>query len=191
MTTASAPNQEILIRVQATPNPNAWKFVLDRAVLKEGKATYADANESSHNKLASALFQIPEVRQVHFFQNVITITHNFDADADSIQSQVVSVIQTRFHLHNPEQTQVDEKKLARQNLPVEVQTIEEILDRTIRPGLQGDGGDLTVIKYEDNKLYVHYEGACGTCPSSTTGTLMAIEGLLRDEFNPQIEVIPL
>jgi Fe-S cluster biogenesis protein NfuA len=191
MTTASAPNQEILIRIQATPNPNAWKFVLDRAVLKEGKATYADANEASHNKLASALFQIPEVRQVHFFQNVITITHNFDADADSIQSQVVSVIQTRFHLHNPEQTQVDEKKLARQNLPVEVQTIEEILDRTIRPGLQGDGGDLTVIKYEDNKLYVHYEGACGTCPSSTTGTLMAIEGLLRDEFNPQIEVIPL
>lgn len=191
MTTASTPNQEILIRVQSTPNPNAWKFVLDRAVLKEGKATYSEPKEADQNKLAAALFQIPEVRQVHFFQNVITITHSFDAPADSIQSQVVSVIQTRFHLHNPEQTQVDEKKLARQNLPVEVQTIEEILDRTIRPGLQGDGGDLTVIKYEDNKLYVHYEGACGTCPSSTTGTLMAIEGLLRDEFNPQIEVIPL
>ena len=72
-----------------------------------------------------------------------------------------------------------------------VEQIEEILDRTIRPGLQGDGGDLAVIKFEENKLYVHYEGACGTCPSATSGTLMAIEGILRDEFNPQIEVIPL
>lgn len=191
MNTNSSSNQEILIRVQGTPNPNAWKFILDRPVLKEGKATYADPKEAEMNKLASALFEIPDVRQVHFFQNVITITHNFDADPDSIQKNVISVIQTRFHLHNPEQTQIDEKKLARQNLPPDVQAIEEILDRTIRPGLQGDGGDLTIIKYEESKLYVHYEGACGTCPSSTTGTLMAIEGILRDELSQQIEVIPL
>jgi len=48
-----------------------------------------------------------------------------------------------------------------------------------------------VVKYEDNKLYVFYQGACGTCPSATSGTLMAIEGILRDKFHPQIEVIPL
>ena len=71
--------------------------------------------------------------------------------------------------HNSKQTKVDEKKMARSQLSPEVQKIETILDETIRPGLQGDGGDLAVIKYEDNKLYVHYEGACGTCPSSTSG----------------------
>ncbi|MGZ3691140.1 MAG: NifU family protein [Pseudobdellovibrio sp.] len=36
-----------------------------------------------------------------------------------------------------------------------------------------------------------YQGACGTCPSSTSGTLMAIEGILKDEFNPSVEVVPL
>lgn len=182
---------DVLIRIQATPNPNAWKFVLDRPVLNEGKATYADAQEAAHNPLAASLFQIPDVRQVHFFQNVITITHNFDVDADKIQKDVCAVIQTRMPIHNPQQTKIDEKKLARQNLTPEQQQIEEILDRTIRPGLQGDGGDITIVKFEDNKLYVIYEGACGTCPSSTSGTLMAIEGILRDEFNPQIEVIPM
>ncbi len=184
-------SQDVLIRIQATPNPNAWKFVLDRPVLTEGKATYADAKEADQSLLASSLFQVIGVRQVHFFQNVITITHNFDEDPEEIQKNVCAVIQTRMPAHNPQQTQFDEKKMRRANLPPEVQQIEEILDQTVRPGLQGDGGDLDVVKYEDNKLYVFYQGACGTCPSATSGTLMAIEGILRDQFNPEIEVIPL
>lgn len=183
--------QDVLIRIQATPNPNAWKFVLDRPVLSEGKATYADAKEAEMSMLASALFQVENVRQVHFFQNVITITHNFDADPEEVQKNVCAVIQTRMAAHNPNVTQVDEKKMRRASLPPEVQQIEEILDHTVRPGLQGDGGDLDVVKYEDNKLYVFYQGACGTCPSATSGTLMAIEGILRDQFNPEIEVIPM
>ncbi|MBC7740589.1 MAG: NifU family protein [Bdellovibrionaceae bacterium] len=182
---------EVLIRVQATPNPAAWKFVLDRPVLVEGKATYSTVQEAEHNNLANSLFHIAGVRQVHFFQNVITVTHQFDVESEDIQKQVCAVIQTRMAVHNPNQTVHDEKKLARQNLSPELQQIEEILDRTIRPGLQGDGGDIEVIKYDENKVYVVYQGACGTCPSSTTGTLMAIEGILRDEFNPEVEVIPL
>jgi NFU1 iron-sulfur cluster scaffold homolog, mitochondrial len=184
-------SQDVLIRVQATPNPNAWKFVLDRPVLNEGKATYSDTKDAEQNILANSLFQVEGVRQVHFFQNVITITHSFDAEVDRLQSEACSVIQTRIAMHNPNQTPVDEKKLRRASLSPDVQKIEEILDRTVRPGLQGDGGDLDVVKFEDNKLYVFYQGACGTCPSATSGTLMAIEGILRDEFNPQIEVIPL
>ncbi|MBX3034088.1 MAG: NifU family protein [Bdellovibrionaceae bacterium] len=182
---------EVLIRIQPTPNPNAWKFVLDRPVLADGKATYANSSEAAHNPLARSLFEVNGVRQVHFFQNVITITHNFDADVEELQKAVCSVIQTRLPVHNPQQTKTDEKKMARENLSPEVRQIEEILDRTVRPGLQGDGGDLTILKYEDNKLYVFYEGACGTCPSATSGTLMAIEGILRDEFDPAIEVLPV
>ena len=191
MTEQQSPQtSEVLIQVQPTPNPNAWKFILDRPVLTEGKATYVEPEEAKNNILASSLFQVEGVRQVHFFQNVITITHNFDADVEPLHAAVVSVIQTRMPIHNPNQTKLDEKKIARANLSPELQQIEEILDRTVRPGLQGDGGDITIMKYEDHKLYVYYEGACGTCPSATSGTLMAIEGILKDEFDPQIEVIP-
>ncbi len=183
--------QDVLIRVQATPNPNAWKFVLDRPVLLEGKASYSAPEEAAGNRLALDLLAIDGVKQVHFFQNVVTITHRIDSEPDEIQNQVCSVIQTRLPVHNPNFGISDSLKELRKNLPEDVQEIESILDRTIRPGLQGDGGDLEVVKYEENKLYVSYQGACGTCPSATTGTLMAIEGILRDEFNPQIEVIPL
>jgi len=182
---------EVLIRVQATPNPCAWKFILDRPVLNDGKATYSNIEESTHNPLAKALFDLPGVKQVHYFQNVITVTHAFDVEAEDIKPQICAVIQTRMAIHNPNQTVLDEKKISRQNLSPELQKIEEILDRTIRPGLQGDGGDIEVIKFEEDKVYVMYQGACGTCPSSTTGTLMAIEGILKDEYDPKIEVIPL
>jgi Fe-S cluster biogenesis protein NfuA len=75
----------------------------------------------------------------------------------------------------------------------EMQKIDEILDRTVRPGLQGDGGDIEVLSFEpkEKKVYIHYQGACGTCPSSTAGTLMAIESILRDEFDPECQVIPV
>ena len=191
MTTDNINSQQVLIRVQATPNPNAWKFVLDRPVLVDGKASYSSLDEASHNPLAKSLFDVAGVRQVHYFQNVITVTHQFDMDSEDIKENVCAVIQTRMAIHNPNQTPVDEKKMARQNLSPELQKIEEILDRTIRPGLQGDGGDIEVVKLDENKVYVSYQGACGTCPSSTTGTLMAIEGILRDEYHPEIEVIPL
>lgn len=191
MTQEPTPSTEVLVQIQPTPNPNAWKFILDRPVLLEGKATYLSLQEAEMNPLASALFQVEGVKQVHFFQNVITITQTFDADVEPLQAAVISVIQTRMAIHNPAIGPVQEKKQSRANLPPDIQRIEEILDRTVRPGLQGDGGDITVVKYEDHKLQVSYEGACGTCPSSTTGTLMAIESILRDEFDPKIEVLPV
>ena len=70
----------------------------------------------------------------------------------------------------------------------EIAQIEEILDRTIRPALQMDGGDLQIMRLDGHILTVFYQGACGSCPSSSSGTLKAIEGILRDEFNPEIVV---
>jgi NFU1 iron-sulfur cluster scaffold homolog, mitochondrial len=187
MTTTS----NLEIRIQPTPNPNAWKFVLNQAVLNEGKATFNNPDEALGNRLALDLLALDGVKQVHFFQNVVTITGRLDCEPDELQKQVQSVIETRMPVHNPNWAIQDSKLEKRKDLPPDMQKIEEILDRTIRPGLQGDGGDIEVVKYEDNKLYIHYEGACGTCPSSTSGTLMAIEGIMRDEFNPSVEVIPL
>jgi len=58
----------------------------------------------------------------------------------------------------------------------------------VRPYLQGDGGDLFVVGLDGNRLAVHYQGACGSCPSSISGTLAGIEHLLKT-IEPDIEVI--
>lgn len=182
---------EVSVQVHPTPNPNAWKFIVDRPVLLEGKATYSNSEEAYGNRLALDLLAVESVKQVHFFSNVISVTHRFDADVQEVVDNCISVIKTRLPVHDPSYGVQKSKMDKRKELPEEIQKIEEILDRTIRPGLQGDGGDLDVVKFEDNKLYVAYQGACGTCPSSTAGTLMAIESILRDELGTQIEVIPM
>lgn len=185
-------SQAILIRVAPTPNPNARKFVLDRPVLLQGKVGFQNLEEAKDVRLAYDLMLIEGVKQVHFFENVITVTVQFDHDFDSVQESLLAVIQTRMSIHDPNFNEVLlAQKKNRDHLSPELKQIEEILDRTIRPGLQGDGGDVEVVKLENNQLYVHYQGACGTCPSSTTGTLMAIQSILSDELGYFLEVIPL
>ncbi|EKD51745.1 MAG: hypothetical protein ACD_62C00187G0002 [uncultured bacterium] len=72
----------------------------------------------------------------------------------------------------------------------ELKKIEAILDKKIRPMLQADGGNLEVLSLEGNTLGVRYQGACCGCPHAATGTLMAIESVLKDEYNPDIKVVP-
>ena len=85
----------------------------------------------------------------------------------------------------------EKKKIDRSNLPPDLQTIETILDETVRMYLQGDGGDIEIVKYENHRLDVRYQGACGTCPSSIGATLDAIQGILQEKFDPEIQVVPV
>ena len=67
--------------------------------------------------------------------------------------------------------------------------IEEIIDENVRPALAGDGGGLEVLAYQDGVLTVHYQGACGSCPSASAGTLYAIQNLLQRMLDPKIQVV--
>jgi Fe-S cluster biogenesis protein NfuA len=59
----------------------------------------------------------------------------------------------------------------------------------VRPALAGDGGGLEVLGMDGYTVKIRYQGACGSCPSSISGTLMAIEGLLKRDIHPALEVV--
>ena len=67
--------------------------------------------------------------------------------------------------------------------------INKLLDNRVRPALAGDGGGLQVMGIEGYTVKIHYQGACGSCPTAISGTLMAIEGLLKRDIHPAIEVV--
>ena len=178
------------IQIQYTPNPLALKFILERDVISAGRrVTYLSKAECPNVPLASALFDLPGVATLHFFENVITVSKDELTEWAALIEEVKRVIGELIDAHRADFAVLAASATQEVEESAEIKEINAILDRTIRPGLQSDGGDLRVLSYEDNQVHIQYEGACGGCPSSTAGTLYAIEGILKDEFNPEISVV--
>ena len=68
--------------------------------------------------------------------------------------------------------------------------IDKFLDEHIRPALIGDGGDIELDLVKGNEVIISFQGACGSCPSSSGATLAGIERALRQHIDKEIEVIP-
>ncbi len=180
----------IEIKIQSTPNPSAYKFILNHDVKTSGKISYKTRAECDHVPLAKTLLEIPGVDQVHLFENVITITHSSDVTIEELGDEIIAAIKNNMPDHDPHFIEHQEEK-PKVSLSPEMMQIESILEATVRPYLQGDGGDIELINYDNNILTLRYQGSCGSCPSSMAGTLQAIEQTLRSEFNPDIQVVAL
>ncbi len=173
---------------QPTPNPNALKFILDKPVKEKGNSTFITIDDCKDIPMAQELFKVRGVDKVHFFENSITITKFNYEDWEVLEPKIEAVLNEFFPNHNPDYIDLDPEEERRKRLSKELQDIESVLDKTIRPGLQADGGDLQCLEYTNNVLIIEYQGACGNCPSSQAGTLHAIQNILRQDYNPEIEV---
>jgi Fe-S cluster biogenesis protein NfuA len=181
---------KIHYRVAMTPNPHSKKFIFEALIKTEGKSFYEDAAECGGNPLAQGLFRIAGIQKIGIFGNVVTISKTHDCDWDTLEDDLQVFFDEQIPAHNPLYTDSNPVEERRSALPPIVQQIEEILDRTVRPYIQQDGGDLECLAFDDNILTINYKGACGSCPSSMAGTLASITQTLRAELNlPELEVI--
>ena len=77
-----------------------------------------------------------------------------------------------------------------------MKAIEKVIDESVREFLVADGGNLEIIDIRDSEngftdIYIRYLGACSMCATSTTGTLYAIESVLKDQLSNKIRVLPI
>ncbi|TVR04353.1 MAG: NifU family protein [Deltaproteobacteria bacterium] len=179
------------IHVQETPNPDAVKFISQYTVKSEGKGNYRTREEGEHVPLVLRLFGLDGVQGVFLFDNYVTITRDPAREWDALSNEVIDLLQEALPEHDPDYSDPtsDTGGQSREDLTPELQGISDILDRTVRPYLAADGGGLDLIELRDHVLYIKYQGACGSCPSSAGGTLMAIQSILRDEFDPDLSVV--
>jgi len=78
---------------------------------------------------------------------------------------------------------------ARQEDEDEVVTqIKELLETRVRPAVAQDGGDIIFHDYEEGVVYLHMQGSCSGCPSSTATLKAGIENMLRHYIPEVIEV---
>ncbi len=76
-----------------------------------------------------------------------------------------------------------------------LKAVESIIDENIRPMLVMDGGNLEILDIKENEnytdIYIRYLGACNGCASSATGTLYAIEAILKEKLDESIRILPI
>ncbi|MGH9846345.1 MAG: NifU family protein [Blastocatellia bacterium] len=177
--------------IEYTPNPNAVKFILKEPVTAGASRSFQTADSASVDALASALFNVGNVTSVFYMDRFVTVNKEDDVSWEDMLKKLAEPIRSAPSV--AEQPRPEEAKQASSlGAPGEnplLDRINAVLDEKVRPGLAGDGGGLEILGLTDKKLLISYQGACGSCPSSIGGTLMAIEHMLKEDVDPDIEVI--
>jgi Fe-S cluster biogenesis protein NfuA len=188
--------------IQPTPNPNAFKFLVDAPLAKPGQTlAYARPEQARQDVLAQGLFAIPDVETLFFCDNFVTVSMTAKADWRAVSEQVTRLLESHIpdaapaggcgHGHGHAEPPHDYDPLAhlpKGGDPELLAKINALLDDRVRPALAGDGGGLQVMGLDGKTLFIRYQGACGSCPSSTSGTLMAIQNLLQSEIDEELVV---
>jgi NFU1 iron-sulfur cluster scaffold homolog, mitochondrial len=181
-----------VIRTRETPNPKALQFVLNTEILENGYRSFTSPEDSVGDAMATALLDHKEIKNVYVMKNFVTVTMGSEADWHHLKTPVWNLIDEKVHVYPSEtkEKKIDidvsdfnalphEKKLA---------AIEMVLDRSIRFQLSQDGGGVDLKGLEGNEVQIHYQGACGDCPSSLTGTLQHIDRLIKQQLDGDLTV---
>jgi Fe-S cluster biogenesis protein NfuA len=172
--------------VDLTPNPHALKFILNQKLLNYETRQYADEESAKNDPFASGILALAGVVSVFYMDKFVTIEKSPDANWAQIQRPFIDFLKSFDETLIPEETVTEPTAEEESEL---LKKINQLLDQKVRPALAGDGGGLQVLGIEGFTVKIRYQGACGSCPSSISGTLMAIEGLLKRDVNPSIQVV--
>jgi len=176
--------------IQETPNPNAVKFILKEPLSAGTSHSFKTAEEAKDDAVARSLFDLGNVVSVFYMDKMITVEKTDEGDWDEILPLLAVPIREAVPVAVKEiSTAIGGPIAAALNGDPRLREIDALLDEKIRPYLMSDGGWLEILSLDDKTLKIRYQGACGSCPSSLTGTLMAIENMIKEEVDPEIEVI--
>ena len=178
--------------IDDTPNPNAVKFTLHQPLTWGISRSFENAEQAEGDALASALFAIEHVSNVFYVDRWLTVTQDGDADWPDLVRLIAVPLRAAPAAAAQSAATVFAARASIADLSdadqARLEALCDLLDARIRPSLKADGGDLNIVGLAGNELSVHYQGACGSCPSSISGTLRAIENLART-IEPDIVVI--
>jgi Fe-S cluster biogenesis protein NfuA len=178
--------------IEETPNPNAVKFILKEPVTNGTARQFDSADKAEADALAKALFEVGDVVSVFYMDRMVTVEKRDEGDWDDLLPRLAVPIRAAEPVAQngaAAAAAVGGSIAAVVSDDPRLVQINEILDEKVRPALAGDGGWLEVLDLKDHTLSIRYQGACGSCPSSLSGTLMAIEGMLKEQVDPEIEVV--
>ena len=184
----------MFIQTESTPNPATLKFLPGQAVLPAGTADFPSEAAAQSSPLARRVFGAGGVAGVFFGSDFVTVTKTEDSDWSHIKPGILGAIMEHYQsgesVMDGETGAVGHADHSGPDEAIVVQ-IKELLDTRVRPAVAQDGGDITFHGFERGVVYLHMQGACAGCPSSTMTLKMGIENLLRHYIPEVTEVRPV
>lgn len=185
----------MFIQTESTPNPATLKFLPGQTVLGVGTADFPSVEAADKSPLARRIFAVDGVTGVFFGTDFITVTKAEAALWDHVKPAVLGAVMEHYQSGIP----VMEGEAPAASGHAEhtgedgdiVTQIKELLDTRVRPAVAQDGGDITFHGFDRGIVYLHMQGACAGCPSSTLTLKMGIENLLRHYIPEVLEVRPV
>jgi Fe-S cluster biogenesis protein NfuA len=186
----------MFIQTESTPNPATLKFLPGQTVLEIGTADFPSADTSEKSPLAKRLFAVDGVTGVFFGHDFVTVTKADDLDWDHLKPALLGAVMEHFQSGDPVMDGDGAGNDGHANNHDEadaevVGQIKTLLDTRVRPAVAQDGGDITFHGFDRGVVYLHMQGACAGCPSSTLTLKMGIENLLRHYIPEVTEVRPV
>ncbi len=180
----------MFIQTEPTPNPATLKFLPGRAVMDQGTANFTDAAAAGRSPLAERLFTLPGVTGVFLGTDFITVSKADGTEWFQLKPAVLGVIMEHFTSGRPVILGAADAAAAGESEEDDevVQQIKELLDTRVRPAVAQDGGDIIFHRYEDGIVYLHLQGSCSGCPSSTATLKAGIENMLR-HYVPEVHEV--
>ena len=186
---------DVYVTLEFTPNPNTLKYSVNRTLIEKGAVNLTSAAEAERlSPIGAKLFRIPGIVAVMIGKDFVTITKNDDGDWDLVHAecskQIESHLKDALPVLNEVEMRTGHSEKSGADGIIEAK-IKEILDREIRPAVATDGGDITFEKFEGGTVFVHLQGACSGCPSSTATLKHGIEKRLKQAIPEVNEVVAI
>ncbi len=173
----------MFIQTEETPNPATLKFLPGQTVLDTGTANFSEGDNT-----------VDGVVGVFLGSDFITITKKEDFLWEHIKPALLGTImdflQSGEEILNEESGDSSHDIHEGPDSEI-VKKIMDLLDTRVRPAVAQDGGDITFQSFEEGVVYLHMQGACAGCPSSTMTLKMGIENLLKHYIPEVNEVRPV
>ncbi len=184
----------MFIQTESTPNPATLKFLPGQTVLELGTADFPSEEAAAKSPLARRIFAAGGVTGVFFGTDFVTVTKADAVEWQHIKPAILGAIMEHYQsgaaVIEGEQAASGHAEHTGEDGDI-VRQIKELLDTRVRPAVAQDGGDITFHGFDRGVVYLHMQGACAGCPSSTLTLKMGIENLLRHYIPEVLEVRPV
>jgi len=180
----------MFIQTEQTPNPATLKFLPGREVMVSGTADFPSVEQARRSPLAERLFGIEGVTGVFFGTDFITVTKDGDKDWHLLKPAILGAIMEHFTAGKPILVETG-AAAATADVGEEseiITQIKELIDTRVRPAVAQDGGDIVFDSFEDGVVFLHMQGSCSGCPSSTATLKSGIENMLKHYIPEVLEV---